>query len=191
MRLRRLQGPVTHKPEVVSVSVADMPEPSEGQGQGRSRKPAFQPSLKGRALRLLSQREHTRRELERKLARFEEVPGTLAQALDDLQARGFLDERRAAESLAHRRASAYGAARLRQEMQDKGLGRELITQTLAGLQSSEETRARQVWQRRFEAAPADAKERARQARFLLARGFSGEVVRRVLADKGLEPDGEV
>ncbi|EYC49913.1 recombinase RecX [Hylemonella gracilis str. Niagara R] len=171
------------------MQASDQAVPADG--PGRSRKPALSPSLKGRALRLLSQREHTRRELERKLARFEEVPGALAQALDDLQARGFLDEHRAAESLAHRRASAYGAARLRQEMQDKGLGRELITQTLAGLQSSEETRARQVWQRRFEAAPADAKERARQARFLLARGFSGDVVRRVLADKGLDPDGEV
>jgi regulatory protein len=181
---------VTRKPEAVSVSAADMPEPSEGQGQGRSRKLGFQPSLKGRALRLLSQREHTRRELERKLARFEEEPGALAQALDELQARGLLDERRAAESLAHRRASHLGVARLRQEMQDKGLDRELIAQTLAGLQDSEETRARQVWQRRFDAAPLDAKDRARQARFLLARGFPGDVVRRVLGGKGLDLGGE-
>ena len=170
------------------MSASDRPGLSNSPERGR--KPAFQPSLKGRALRLLSQREHTRRELERKLARFEEEPGTLAQALDELQARGFLDERRAAESLAHRRASAYGAARLRQEMQDKGLDRELITQTLAGLQDSEEARARQVWQRRFDAIPVDAKGRARQGRFLLARGFSGDVVRRVLDSKGLGCDGE-
>lgn len=170
------------------MSASDMTDPSDR--PEHRRKPAFQPSLKGRALRLLSQREHTRRELERKLARFEEEPGTLAQALDELQARGFLDERRAAESLAHRRASAYGAARLRQEMQDKGLDRELITQTLAGLQDSEEARARQVWQRRFDATPVDAKERARQGRFLLARGFSGDVVRRVLDGKGRGPEAE-
>ncbi|MFO6420427.1 recombination regulator RecX [Hylemonella sp. W303a] len=168
------------------MSVTDRPGSSNA--PEHNRKLAFQPSLKGRALRLLSQREHTRRELERKLARFEEAPGTLAQALDELQARGFLDERRAAESLAHRRASAYGAARLRQEMQDKGLDRELINQTLAGLQDSEEARARQVWQRRFEAAPVDAKDRARQGRFLLARGFSGDVVRRVLNTQRLDPD---
>ena len=43
-------------------------------------KPGFQPSLKGRALRLLSQREHSRAELERKLAPHEEVPGELAKA---------------------------------------------------------------------------------------------------------------
>ena len=48
----------------------------------------FQPSLKGRALRLLSQREHSRQELERKLKAYEETPGELAQALDFLQAKG-------------------------------------------------------------------------------------------------------
>jgi len=45
------------------------------------------PSLKGRALRLLSQREHSRGELERKLARYEEEPGTLKAALDELAAK--------------------------------------------------------------------------------------------------------
>ena len=144
------------------------------------KKPAFQVSLKGRALRLLGQREHSRRELERKLAPYEQEPGTLAQALDELQAKGYLSEQRAAESLVHRRAAQLGAARLRQEMQDKGLARELIEQTLANLKDSELSRAREVWRRRFVAPPADAKERARQARFLLARGFAGEVVRRVL-----------
>lgn len=150
-------------------------------------KPAFQPSLKGRALRLLGQREHTRLELERKLARYEEEPGTLAQALDELQAKGYLDEQRAAESLVHRRAGRLGAARLRQEMQDRGLARELIEQALAGLKDSELTRAREVWRRRFEALPVDAQERARQTRFLLTRGFSAEVVRRVM---GSDPADE-
>ena len=151
-----------------------------------SRKLAFQPSLKGRALRLLSQREHTRRELERKLGRHEEVPGTLAQALDELQAKGYLDEQRAADSLIHRRASQYGANRLRQEMQDKGLARDLIEQTLSSLKDTELQRAREVWRRRFENLPADVKERARQTRFLLARGFSGEVVRRTLGSGSAE-----
>ena len=52
------------------------------------------PSLKGRALRLLSGREHSRLELERKLAPFEEEPGSLAAALDELQAKGFISEQR-------------------------------------------------------------------------------------------------
>ena len=151
-------------------------------------KPAFQLSLKGRALRLLGQREHTRLELERKLVRYEEEPGTLAQALDELQSKGYLNEQRAAESLVHRRAGQYGALRLRQEMQGKGLARELIDQALAGLRDSELLRAREVWRRRFDTAPQTAPERAKQMRFLLARGFSAEVVRRVL---GSDPADEV
>ena len=47
-------------------------------------KSAFQPSLKGRALRLLGQREHSRRELERKLAPYEQESGALVRALDEL-----------------------------------------------------------------------------------------------------------
>ena len=158
-----------------------------GQQKPAGARPAFQVSLKGRALRLLGQREHTRLELERKLGRYEEEPGTLAQALDELQAKGYLNEQRAAESLVHRRAGQYGAMRLRQEMQDKGLDRELIDQALAGVKDSELSRAREVWRRRFDSLPASAQERARQTRFLLARGFSGEVVRRAL---GNTPDDD-
>ncbi|MDP3701006.1 MAG: recombination regulator RecX [Hylemonella sp.] len=141
---------------------------------------AFQPTLKGRALRLLSQREHSRRELERKLHPYEEEPGTLALALDELQARGFISEERVAESVLNRRASRLGATRIRQELQDKGLDGELIERTLSGLKDSELARARAVWQRKFDAAPQTPQDRARQTRFLLARGFAGEVVRLVL-----------
>lgn len=148
---------------------------------------AFQPTLKGRALRLLSRREHSRRELERKLQPYEEEPGKLAQALDELQARGFISEERVVESVLNRRASRLGAARIRQELQDKGLDGELIARALSGLKDSELARAREIWQRKFGAAPQTAQERARQSRFLLARGFTGEVVRRVLGgDPGVE-----
>ena len=68
-------------------------------------------SLKGRALKLLAAREHSRSELEKKLASHEEVPGELAQALDELQAKGFISEQRVVESVFHRRAGRLGAAR--------------------------------------------------------------------------------
>ena len=140
------------------------------------------PSLKGRALRLLGQREHSRAELERKLAQYEELPGTLAEALDELTAKGFISDERVLQSVLHQRASRMGAARLRQELQHKGIGAEAIAGALEQLQATELERARAVWQRRFGAPPADAKERARQGRFLLARGFAGAVVGRVLRD---------
>jgi regulatory protein len=137
-------------------------------------------SLKGRALRLLSGREHSRAELERKLGPHEEEPGQLRRVLDDLQAKGFIDHRRVAESLVHRRAAKLGAARIRQELQAKGLDADLVAETVAGLRASELQRARDAWRRRFEQPPADAAERAKQARFLAARGFDGDVIRRVL-----------
>jgi regulatory protein len=145
-------------------------------------------SLKGRALRLLSGREHSRLELERKLASREEEPGQLRRVLDDLQAKGFIDHRRVADSLVHRRGAKLGTARIRQELQRKGLDTELVAQAVAGLRASELQRARAVWRRKFERPPADATERGKQSRFLTARGFSPEVVRRILDGHG-EEDG--
>jgi regulatory protein len=138
-------------------------------------------SLKGRALKLLAAREHSRQELERKLAQHEAQPGQLKAALDELQARGFIDEQRVVDSVLHRRAGRLGAQRIRQELQAKGLDSERVAAAVASLRGTEAQRAREVWRRKFGVQPADAAQRAKQARFLLARGFSGEVVRRVLA----------
>lgn len=143
-------------------------------------------SLKGRALRYLSAREHSRAELRRKLAPHEEEPGAIERVLDELTAKGFLSEARLVESVVHRRAQRLGAARIRQELQQKGIAPEAMATALAGLQDSELARARALWQRRFGAPPADAAERARQTRFLVARGFAPEAVRRVLAGGGGE-----
>ncbi|MEH3085648.1 MAG: recombination regulator RecX [Xylophilus ampelinus] len=148
------------------------------------------PSLKGRALRLLAAREYSRAELERKLAPHEEQPGELARVLDDLTAKDFISESRVVESLVQRRAGRLGAARIRQELQSKGIAPEAVAEAVAGLKDSELGRAREVWRRRFDAPPADAAARAKQARFLMARGFGGEVVRKVLAAAGAPDEGE-
>ena len=139
------------------------------------------PSLKGRALRLLSGREHSRAELERKLQSFEEEPGTLAQALDELQAKGFISEQRVIESVLHRRAAKLGTARIKQELQGKGLDPLAVSEALAGLKGSERERAQEVWRKKFGSPPADAQAAAKQMRFLAARGFDGDVIRRVVA----------
>jgi len=139
-----------------------------------------QPSLKGRALRLLSGREHSRAELERKLQRFEEEPGSLALALDDLQAKGFISEQRVVASVVNRRSAKLGAQRIRQELQAKGLDPQIVSDAVAALRDTELARAQAVWLKRFGAAPEDAAAAARQMRFLAARGFSGDAIRRVV-----------
>ena len=138
-------------------------------------------SLKGRALRLLSGREHSRTELERKLRTYETEPGELARALDELEAKGFINEQRVLESVVHRRAAKMGAARVRQELQAKGLSPDAVAQAVADLQGSEVERAREVWRKKFGEPPADAAERGKQMRFLASRGFGGDAIRRVVS----------
>lgn len=137
-------------------------------------------SLKGRALRLLSAREYSRAELERRLGRFEEEPGSLARALDELQTKDFINEQRVVESVIYRRAAKLGSARIQHELQNKGLDPDTVRTAVAALQSTELERARAVWRKKFAAAPTDAAARGKQMRFLAARGFSGEVVCRVV-----------
>jgi len=137
-------------------------------------------SLKGRALRLLAGREHSRAELERKLVAHETEPGELARALDELQAKGFINEQRVVESVLYRRASRLGASRVKQELQAKGLPAEAVAQAVAGLQATELERAREVWRKKFAEPASDAAGRAKQMRFLASRGFSPEAIRRVV-----------
>lgn len=137
-------------------------------------------SLKGRALRLLSMREHSRLELERKLSSHETREGELAEALDALTARGFISDERVADSLLHRRAAKLGASRVKAELQAKGLDDAVVREAVESLRATELERAREVWRRKFGQPPADASERARQMRFLAARGFSGETIRKAI-----------
>jgi len=142
---------------------------------------AMKPSLKGRALRLLSQREHSRKELEQKLKPHEETPGELAEALDFLAAKDFINEKRVVESVVNRRSTKLGAARVRQELMAKGLPVDDIAEAVEAMRGTELERALVVWRKKFAAPPSDASERAKQVRFLVSRGFAAEVVRRVVA----------
>lgn len=145
-------------------------------------------SLKGRALRLLSQREHSRAELLRKLSPHVQEGEDLNVVLDELQSKDFINEGRVVESVLHRRASRLGAARIRQELQSKGLGAQAVQEAVAQLQGSELARAREVWLRKFGEPATDPQTRAKHMRFLLARGFSGDVVRRAVQGAGLSDD---
>lgn len=138
-------------------------------------------TLKGRALRLLSAREYSRAELERRLAAYEEVPGSLESVLDELQAKGFISAQRVLESVLHRRAAKLGTARIRQELQSKGLEPEAVAQAVEQLRASEVERAREVWRKKFGTPPADGAERAKQMRFLASRGFGGDAIHRVVS----------
>jgi regulatory protein len=149
-------------------------------------------SIKGRALRYLAQREHSRVELERKLARHvDDLPEATAQAqidaaLDELSENGLLSDARTAESVLRGQGARFGSRRLKLTLQSKGLAPELVSATLQQASGTDLDRAREVWRRRFGEAAADAAERARQMRFLAGRGFDGETIRRVV--QGVQDD---
>lgn len=138
-------------------------------------------TLRERALRLLARREHARVELARKLAPHAESAEALAALLDDLSARRLLSDERYVEMRMNARGARFGNARLAYELRSQGVSEELVDAALAASED-ELTRARQVWQRKFGGEPKahDVAGRARQTRFLMSRGFSGETIRRVL-----------
>lgn len=141
------------------------------------------PSLLQRAVAALARREHSSAELRRKLQRHlpEGVdPSEIDCVLDELARKGMLSEARFAASLVRSRAERFGAARVRQELKQHGVAPDLIAQATAELARSEMVRAREVWRKRFGVPPRDDAERAKQLRFLAARGFSTDVILRVV-----------
>jgi regulatory protein len=122
--------------------------------------------------------------------RVEPDPDALAaevdEVLDWLQAQRYQSDERFVESRLNSRATRLGLTRIRQELSRHGV--ELDSDTVRTLRESEVRRAQDIWRKRFGQPPADLRERARQMRFLAARGFSGEVVRQVLGGGEDEPD---
>ncbi len=137
-------------------------------------------SLKGRALGYLSRREYSRAELARKLAPYVDEGESIEPVLDALEQEGWLSDARFAESLVHRRASRVGVARIVSELKRHAVGDSLVEEVNAQLRETELTRAQAVWRKKFGALPQTPAERAKQARFLAARGFSSATIVKLL-----------
>jgi regulatory protein len=149
-----------------------------------------EPSLRARALQHLARREYSRTELRGKLLPHVQAGHDFEQAsavdldalLDNLTSRGWLSDERAASQLVHIKRSRFGIQRITHELRQKGISEELIEAALPALKESELEAARQVWQRKFSSQPKDSKEKARQMRFLQSRGFSIEIIFKLLRD---------
>ncbi|MEI6001179.1 recombination regulator RecX [Paraburkholderia bengalensis] len=143
-------------------------------------------SLKGRALGYLSRREYSRAELARKLGPYAEEGDSIDSLLDALESEGWLSDSRFAESLVHRRASRMGAGRIVSELKRHSVGQELVEEVSAQLRETELARAQAVWRKKFGQLPQTPGDRAKQARFLVTRGFSQAVIGKIL--KGIDED---
>ena len=133
-------------------------------------------SLKGRALRYLSMREHSRSELALKLSRYAQESDDVSALLDTLETLNFLSTERFSESLVNRRQARFGNQRILAELKSHGVAREQIDSVKASLAESEAIRATEVLHRKFLLKAADHQERAKQMSFLLQRGFSSKSI---------------
>ncbi len=167
-------------------------------------------ALRAYALAQLAQREYSRPELRRKLLeriraraiKLSRAPGEslappadlqkeddaslsdpqrVEAVLDWLEAHRYLSEQRFVESRVRVRSERFGNLRIRQELAQHGLA--LPAQTQAALTASEFERALAVWERKFSRSSGPPADAAKQARFLAGRGFSGEVIQRVLRNQ--------
>src|SRR5690606_21421469 len=109
-------------------------------------------------------------------------PDQLERVLDELQRDNWLSNERFAQNLVHRRAPRKGAALVVQELRQHGLTDDQLTHIRQELQDTEVQRATQVWQKKFGRPPVDAKDHARQFRFLASRGFSAQCLRQILGE---------
>jgi regulatory protein len=163
------------------------------------------PSLKARALRLLSMREYSRKGLAAKLeesaARMlkfksaeedsdEVAPSTstsltvqIEAVLDDFEARGWLSDQRFAEALVRRRSERFGARKIQDELTQAGIDSSKTADLLKTLKETEYQRAHGLWLRKFGVVASEQKERARQYRFLASKGFSSAVVSKIVAGR--------
>lgn len=100
--------------------------------------------------------------------------------LDRLQQRNLQSDARFAEAYVSARQARFGGFKLRYDLRARGVSDELIDRALAEPGEDELTRAREVWQRKFDGPPADAREFSKQARFLYSRGFGADILKKLL-----------
>lgn len=139
-------------------------------------------AIRRAAMDLLARREHGRVELTRKLRKRGAPEDMIEAALQRLSEEGLLSEARYLESfVAYRARAGYGPLRIREELGQRGLARGDVDQALreSGIDWFEQLR--ETWQRKFAGQlPGDAHERAQQGRFLAYRGYSLDMIGRLL-----------
>jgi len=137
--------------------------------------------LRARALRLLARREHSRAELSRKLAPRAESPEALQALLDSLEQKKQLSDERFAAERAHVLSRKFGAVRIRQDLKAKGIDPELVSRVSA---EGELDLARAILERKYREPAETRGERAKRMRFLQSRGFSSEIIFKLLSARG-------
>jgi regulatory protein len=142
------------------------------------------PSLMGRALRYLSRREHSRQELRKKLLPYAESDVELDELMTKLEAQSWLSDERFAESLVRRKSERYGSLKIVEELKQQGIESDSLIEIKERLKVSDAMRAWELWQRKFDSmVTKDPKEKSKQMRYLVSKGFPLSVVTKIVAGR--------
>lgn len=148
-----------------------------------------QRTLKARAIALLARREYARAELAARLIATGAARDEVEALLDELQQLGLLSDTRFAGALVRQKAASHATRAIARELRERGVAKDVAAVALAESGVEDELAVAQaLWQRRFGRPPADEREKARQIRFLLSRGYSHAVAFRVLRAAGAGVD---
>jgi len=151
--------------------------------RGAAARPA--PSIKAVAVRLLARRDYSRAELAQRLLARGAERDEVERALDELAGLGYLSDARYAHGVVAQKAGRYAKRAIAHELREKGVDGAAAGDALATLDGHDELAdATALWRRRFGVAPRDEREKARQYRFLLGRGYSPAIALRVLRAVG-------
>ncbi len=131
-------------------------------------------------MRYLARREYSYTELHNKLSLYVQEGEDLNAVLDELVKRGWLSDARATTQLVHAKRSRFGIQRIAYELRQKGIPENLIIEAMPELKETELDTALEVWQRKFGTIAQDAKEKGKQMRFLQSRGFSMDIILKIL-----------
>jgi regulatory protein len=146
-------------------------------------------TLKQRAVGMLARREYSRAELAARLAAGGGNRDEIDPVLDELERAGYLSDARFASAVVRQKSGGYAKRAIAHALREKGVAAPAAQEALATLDGDDEySQALALWQRRFGKAPADEREKARQVRFLVSRGYATSVVFRILRAAGSSVD---
>lgn len=142
-------------------------------------------SPKAVAIRLLARRDYSRAELAQRLGRRGIARADIESALDELAAAGYLSDARYADAVVSQKSGRYGKRAIVYALKEKGISADDAAEAVKPLADHDETEdALALWRQRFGVVPVNEREKARQIRFLLARGYGLSTVLRVLRIAG-------
>jgi regulatory protein len=146
--------------------------------------PPAQParSIKARAIGLLARREYSRAELRERLLANGGGAAAVDAALAELAALGYLCDARYAHAIVRRRRGDYARRLIEETLKQKGVEPTSAKEALADIAVDDAQTLASLWQRRFGRPPDDEREKARQVRFLQARGFALSAILRLLRE---------